>query len=572
VRSLRTQFLLVFLFLFLSFFGLGYYLYRYRLVTEWERLAYEQVASELKEKAYLWDKKKKTIEQWMRYLVRAESQQIQARDIPGRFEILQAQDLEADQKSHESLVLLTQVRGEESDICASRFWETLGRGVRLCFPSSSWKEAFFEQSRWGFLIYRDRILLAAQPHETIESITWLKNSGFLQQFIGQDLVTTWDEQGQIYFIGSRHFPRDEVTFVTLIPQASLTSRWASLIVQARALTLVILSLTAFIGFLLLRWMLNPLESVTEQLKAIAGGNFEIRFLKRPRNEIGTVMQVVEWMAERIRELLARTKETARLENEIKTVQILQNNFYPKNHYEFGPYRLTGLIRPSQECGGDFWYCWHQVDRTYVLIADATGHGVSAALLTSSIFSLVHLFQEQAILSLPLMARYLNNTVYQMSRGQWVVTGILLELDEKTGLMRWIHASHESLIYIPPQASSWKDIEFLQDPNHAPWGESAEGAKAYLVGEKLLKRGSQLVLYTDGIWDWRPMGGEKKWTERQFYKALVNQGKELLDDFSRSAQVTPDDVTFVMITVDPKAQWVQGYDQLHLPLTEILTPS
>ena len=76
------------------------------------------------------------------------------------------------------------------------------------------------------------------------------------------------------------------------------------------------------------------------------------------------------------------KEKARLEKELEVAQLVQASFFPEDKIMTNAYELHSFYEPATECGGDWWGVIHLENKSIWMIADASGHGVPAALITA----------------------------------------------------------------------------------------------------------------------------------------------------------------------------------------------
>ncbi len=80
-------------------------------------------------------------------------------------------------------------------------------------------------------------------------------------------------------------------------------------------------------------------------------------------------------------------ERVRMEKELETARLVQDSFFPAGAQGDEALAVEGFFHPASECGGDWWGHFSPAPGIeYVMIGDATGHGVSAALVTAMAFS------------------------------------------------------------------------------------------------------------------------------------------------------------------------------------------
>jgi hypothetical protein len=77
----------------------------------------------------------------------------------------------------------------------------------------------------------------------------------------------------------------------------------------------------------------------------------------------------------------------RIERELETAQFVQESFVPERSAELRYMKIVGEYMQARECSGDWWGRFSlDDDRELVVIGDALGHGVPAALVTCMAYS------------------------------------------------------------------------------------------------------------------------------------------------------------------------------------------
>ena len=88
-------------------------------------------------------------------------------------------------------------------------------------------------------------------------------------------------------------------------------------------------------------------------------------------------------------LVERERERQRLEQELSIARTMQQALLPHGLHDFPHLAVTGVHRPCTEVGGDYFDVFPvSDDRTAILIADVSGKGLGAALLTTMLQGLV----------------------------------------------------------------------------------------------------------------------------------------------------------------------------------------
>lgn len=218
-------------------------------------------------------------------------------------------------------------------------------------------------------------------------------------------------------------------------------------------------------------------------------------------------------------------------------------------------RLVALTPEAEALGALGWYFFTQGDELFVAVADATGHGTPAALITAtarSIFSRL----ENENLSLRDMMRAWDFAVSSCSQKEVFMTGILLRINSLTGRGAFVNATHESPFVFRAQENGTFSLDFLiAEKANARIGDDID---PYLVETPFsLAPNESLVLYTDGLFSITLPDG-KTLSERRFGKTLatrvefVKSAEQMtlvtLKAFSehRGVLPLPDDVSIVSI--------------------------
>jgi sigma-B regulation protein RsbU (phosphoserine phosphatase) len=121
----------------------------------------------------------------------------------------------------------------------------------------------------------------------------------------------------------------------------------------------------------------------------------------------------------------------------------------------------------------------------VLLADVSGHGVSAALHTGMVKSEMQAVREEHARPEALFER-INTRLCAVTRGRFV-TALLLVLDLEARSVRYVSAGHPS--FLTGDGRAWESTG-------PPLGLLADGT--YEVGEVPFGPGDRLLLYTDGL--------------------------------------------------------------------------
>ena len=266
----------------------------------------------------------------------------------------------------------------------------------------------------------------------------------------------------------------------------------------RSMIFILMSLFAiiFLAVVLSGELTKNLAILMDAVVRVGNGELDYKIESRSRDEIGLLAKKFDEMKHRIKKLLEETKEKVRMESELKTASWVQESLFPiEKEFSLDQIRFTGDHLTSTECGGDWWHYFKRENELFVVIGDATGHGTSAALITSasrSIFS--HL--ERSNKSLEEMAIDWNFAILSSSRSKVFMTAQLMQINCQTGKYKIINLSHECPLLLCKKDEQTFKFEYLMPPVLPTLGEKNKlELKAF---EETLKPGEKIVLYTDGL--------------------------------------------------------------------------
>ncbi len=193
-----------------------------------------------------------------------------------------------------------------------------------------------------------------------------------------------------------------------------------------------------------------------------------------------------------RELGRQALEKQRIEQEISVASEVQKKLLPTQLPKIDGYDIAGINIPSTEIGGDYYDCIPLDDGRYALIvADVTGHGISASLLVNSFHAALYSFLYSDFTLKELVLK-LNKVIYAASPMNKFITAFVAILEPKTGELEYVSAGHNPAYLSTPQA---KSIELNS-------GGIMLGMMGFDIpmqtGKVILEKGHRFLLYTDGI--------------------------------------------------------------------------
>ncbi len=346
--------------------------------------------------------------------------------------------------------------------------------------------------------------------EIITSVIPLLNQNSLTNMISLN--------GEKYLFSSTRLYQSQSYLSSFVSEDKVLENLKSLMIPLIFFFILISSIVVLLSYFSSDYLTHRLKKLTRSAKRIAAGHFDEKIADSGTDEISTLTSGFNQMSTEIARLLHETANKARMETELKTAQIVQQTLFPKNEYESAFIQIKGFYNSASECGGDWWHYFEDENKIWIWIADATGHGAPAALLTSAAKSAVSIIEN---LNLPLKEsfEYLNFAICNVSKENMMMTSFVGLIDKKSLEFSYINASHEPSILIKKSGEISKDnLIFLNENSNPRLGESKESQ--FTSTTVKLNQGDRIVYYTDGVMDIRNLD-DKVYGERSFMKGIVN---------------------------------------------------
>lgn len=272
-----------------------------------------------------------------------------------------------------------------------------------------------------------------------------------------------------------------------------------------------------------------------------------RILRKLAGEAETVLERIELIAVRDRQ--------QRLERELELARQTQEGLLPRQIPVFGGWTLEALCRPTRHVGGDFYDFIGLPDgRLATLLADVSGKGVAASLLSSSVQGALQMLLRQGS-GLPDAFHAINDYLCERSEEGRFVT-LFATLLSADGTLHWSSAGHNPAYLLRAGSGSVEEL----------------GASGTILGslpydvfglrhteqESRLGPGDVLVIYSDGLTEATdPSGnlfGEERLLDllREHARAgaaeLRARIMAAVEHFTRGAEQS-DDITLVLAERD-----------------------
>ncbi|MGH2827385.1 MAG: PP2C family protein-serine/threonine phosphatase [Actinomycetota bacterium] len=319
--------------------------------------------------------------------------------------------------------------------------------------------------------------------------------------------------------------------------------------------------------LLPRRLSASLSELVEAARAIGRGDFDQRIDIRSGDEVEELgLRFTEMQAG-----LKRLQQLALQDRELEIAGAIQRNLLQRSLPATSTIKLVPTQRQANLVGGD----WYDVDvsasSVTVVVGDASGKGIAAALMATVALSVLRAERSQGA-SVRRIIERANEALKEATEPESFTTLVYATVDSRSGKASWLNMGHPSPFILTAReagsAGSQNKREagsagsqnrigsrrgyFLEGPRNRALGWFEEPGMAESAVQ--LAPGDRLIFYTDGFLEAKsPEGaifGENRFAEALLRLAPLGSddlGEELVRDVERfAAGKLEDDLTMIVI--------------------------
>jgi sigma-B regulation protein RsbU (phosphoserine phosphatase) len=327
----------------------------------------------------------------------------------------------------------------------------------------------------------------------------------------------------------------------------------------RQISVVVICLALFhiaVAFLFFRILVKPISKLHSQSTALSSGDYSVRVDQVSRDELGELAISFNRMAGSIQDKVQTLEEyNNRMDYELSLAGEVQKLIYPefKDNERF---KLAMFTKPCGSVNGDFYDIFDLGDNRYgFLIADVSGHGVPAALLTMTLkekFGLyAHTVKDPAEIFKILNSEILNLFKSDTVRPHYF-TGFFIIIENDNSAY-FCNAGHPGTVLISGRDMSQS---FLHSDGGVV-GLFSDMNDSFVTEKIQLEPGDKIILVTDGIIEAADTENEQFGMERFFdiiesgidapIRKLVEMIVQRMEDFADMENFT-DDATILGIEI------------------------
>jgi sigma-B regulation protein RsbU (phosphoserine phosphatase) len=199
-------------------------------------------------------------------------------------------------------------------------------------------------------------------------------------------------------------------------------------------------------------------------------------------------------------------EKSRLEEDLEIARRIQRSYLPAEFPVRADFDIHGTNVPSKQVGGDYYDVIPMArERFFVAMADVSGKGVPASLLSAMLHASLHAYVAEGYGVAEIQSR-VNRRVHESTSADQFITGFLGLFEPESRIVRYSNAGHNPPFLIrsdgTSEALSAGGLILGVDPD-----------AAYEEVRVDMNAGDRLILYTDGITEALRCDGEQFGEER-----------------------------------------------------------
>jgi serine phosphatase RsbU (regulator of sigma subunit)/predicted ester cyclase len=239
------------------------------------------------------------------------------------------------------------------------------------------------------------------------------------------------------------------------------------------------------------------RSEEEQRWLSEGGKTDEAYLERVANQPSASVlphhaSVTEAFARSLtwRLRAAEAQERERIEQELRVARQIQQELLPETMPTLEDWRIATYYGPAREVGGDFYDFLELEDgRLGLVVGDATGHGMPAALMMSTTRGMLRAVVQSSESPSEVLAR-VNEALVADIPPSTFVTCFYGILDPESGRLRYANAGHN----LPSRRRNGQAEELRA--RGMPLGLMP--GMSYEEKEAVLEVGDSILVYSDGL--------------------------------------------------------------------------
>lgn len=201
-------------------------------------------------------------------------------------------------------------------------------------------------------------------------------------------------------------------------------------------------LAALMATLMVAGLSRAVNRLTEATQRMQAGDFGARIEVERQDQVGALQDSFNEMAGNLENLVAKAAQKEILEKDLAFARELQRSLLPDTLVAPSSLRFATHFEPCSAIGGDYYDLLPMGDqRLAVMVADATGHGITAGLRMAMVKSALQVLAAQQTDPLVILQQLHQLLRRSLAQHRSFVTATLCVIDAENGEMILTNAGH-----------------------------------------------------------------------------------------------------------------------------------
>jgi phosphoserine phosphatase RsbU/P len=366
------------------------------------------------------------------------------------------------------------------------------------------------------------------------------------------LIEATDEEGNPYIFKSREVRGYEISFDLIEPQLRLGEGFIGYVAQTGE-PIICPDVTKDSRYFAARKRTRSemVAPIISNDKVIGAFDLESDRLDAYHEDDLAILQLLASQVAIIIEksqLQEQAIEKKRIEAQLEIARQVQLELLPDNDPQLNNFDISAYIFPTEEVSGDY-YDWVRIfeDQIGIVVADAVGKGIPAALLMSFLRASLRAGVQIGYAPHIAMSK-VNNLLWDSTEDHQFITAIYGILDGTNRTFVFSNAGHNPPMLIKPDGE-YRYVEY----GNMPLGMFSDAR--YHQHFIRFEKGQVMVIYTDGITEAANSDGEEYGTERfasRVLECIDLPAKQMIDhirkgvaDFTERKFLDDDGTLFIL---------------------------
>ncbi len=318
---------------------------------------------------------------------------------------------------------------------------------------------------------------------------------------------------------------------------------------------VILALTYFLS----GYITNPILSLSKAVQTVSDGNLDYKIEVQTNDEVGILSEKFNVMSanlkvsysyleEKVQERTAELNATLKLiQRDLALAEKIQSTALHSDLSAFKNLEIAVRYIPMTEVGGDFYSISHLEKKVRVFLADATGHGVQAALIVMAIQGIYEGIKHFSLPVNEVLDIFNREFIRRYGTINSYLSCILMDIDTENEKLMFASAGHPPGLLV----RSDRQVQLLERTGSLI---GVRNNSVYSLDEFVFQKNEKIFIFTDGMFE--EFMAEEEFGEDRLHKLLTEDESLDMDtaldaalyrlrDFLENTH-PQDDITFIGI--------------------------